>query len=98
MIVNLPSEKILGIKYASQGQGYWKEDFSQAKIEKPKTSFSLGSEWSHANEAVESDVYYSNQGYITAVPIRVDNLTDHAHQSAHKETFETLNGHPLFQK
>jgi 5'-nucleotidase len=96
--VNFPSTIIKGIKYASQGQGYWKEDFSKTRIQKPKATFSFGAQWSHAKESLESDVYYLSQGFITAVPIRVDNLTDHAHQSQHKKTFESLNTHPLFQE
>ncbi|MDN3507344.1 MAG: 5'/3'-nucleotidase SurE [Simkaniaceae bacterium] len=91
--VNFPCHAIdefSGIKFAKQGRGYWIE--KPVEIDLPGgTHYHLGGKGAAFEEDPASDVALLLQGYITAVPIHISELTDHDHYVAHQKTFETIN-------
>lgn len=93
--VNFPdlSKPIKGFKLARQGQAVW-VDTPDERIHPMQGTpyFWHGGAWNHTEGSDDTDVSLIQQGFITAVPIRVDELTHHDHLEAHKELFEkTLN-------
>lgn len=91
MNVNFPtSSEIKGLKMASQGRGFWVESPDQRMHPEGRPYYWLGGKWHHQDEHEDSDVALLKQGYITAVPIHVDQLTDHGTLQARKESFENF--------
>lgn len=87
--VNFPNaEKIQGIKLAYQGMGYWMEDPEQRLHPEGHEYYWLGGKWSTHEEEEGSDVYLLEKGYITAVPIHVNQLTDKTLLAERKQLFE----------
>jgi 5'-nucleotidase len=79
--VNFPflsADRILGIRFAKQGRGYMKESPDLRLHPEGFPYYWLGGKWFNCEEDPESDVALLEQGYITAVPLRVTELTDHA--------------------
>ncbi|MFS8563436.1 MAG: 5'/3'-nucleotidase SurE [Rhabdochlamydiaceae bacterium] len=88
--VNFPytSTDFKGIKLARQGRSYW-IDTPHERIHPEGTPyFWLGGKWDEQEEHPESDVALLKEGYITVVPIHVDELTDHEHLEERKASFE----------
>ena len=90
--VNFPhteSGRFSGYKMARQGKGYWIET-PQYDIhpEKGHTQYWMHGMHSDHSEHDLSDVALLDQGYITAVPIHIDELTDHIHLKEKKEIFD----------
>ena len=84
-----PGEPIHGVRLAQQGLGYWEE--MPEERSHPSNNyryFWLGGTWRGCEEHKESDVELLKQGYITAVPLRVHQLTDHVHWETHKTQFD----------
>ena len=90
--VNFPSNEVLkgkgpqGIKLTRQGKQYWhsfpkhhSEDNYILDFELPPPQF---------HESEDSDVFWLDRGYITCVPVHVDELTDWRYLNARKENFE----------
>lgn len=97
--VNFPERPIVGIRLAKQGHGYMNDSPDERIHPTDGTPyFWLGEKWEHHDEHEDSDVSLLAQGYITAVPIHVQELTHHGHLSEHRSTFEKsfdkLFGHP----
>jgi len=92
--VNFPCHApngIQGIKMAAQGKEYWMENFSERIHPTAGHSYYwLGAKLAEFEEDEESDVALLRKGYISAVPIRVQELTDHHYIRAHKALFEKL--------
>lgn len=88
--VNFPRKTIQGIKMARQGLEFWFE--SPRKVEHPEGHFEFHLEESPLDhdEHPESDIALLKAGFITAVPIHINEMTDHSHLQDHKETFDTL--------
>jgi 5'-nucleotidase len=87
--VNFPNaEKFQGIKLAHQGMSYWMEDPEQRLHPEGHEYYWLGGKWSTHPEDQDSDVYLLEKGYITAVPIHVNQLTDKALVQERKQLFE----------
>lgn len=85
--VTLPAELkhgVKGIRFASQGRGYWTESPERRVHPDGAPYYWLGGKWTPAEEAEDSDVRLSDEGYIAVVPIRVDDLTDRAALAARK--------------
>lgn len=83
-----PLEQIKGYRLARQGKGYWAESPDQRKH--PTAShyyYWLGGKWHEYEEHPDSDVLLLSQGYITVVPIYVQELTYEKFFTEHKENF-----------
>lgn len=90
--VNFPDSKedIKGFKLARQGRGYWIENPDERLHPEGRRYYWLGGKWHHHEEPENSDVALLEQGYMTAVPIHIHELTDHALLNARKSAFEDL--------
>lgn len=85
--VNFPDSAYLGIKYARQGLSYILENPYQCKETK---GYYISKKWDLHPEHEESDTTYLKQGYITATPIHINEMTDIDHYTTHKKHFESL--------
>lgn len=91
--VNFPDtgSNINGFKMARQGKEYWVEDPDE-RIHPMEGHryYWLGSKLSQFDEHDESDIAWLRKGYMTAVPVHVGELTDHAHLKKQKDIFENI--------
>lgn len=88
--VNFPTPRpsFKGVRLARQGKGFWVED--PDKRHHPLGGdpyFWHGGQWNHHEEHHESDVALLQEGYVTAVPIFVDELTHHDFFESRKAHF-----------
>lgn len=89
--VNFPHQpEFKGFKLARQGRGYWIESPDARQHPDGYTYYWLGGQWGHHDEEEESDVALLSQGYVTAVPIYINELTDHHFLKMRKQHFEGL--------
>lgn len=89
--VNFPlSKPIKGVKMARQGMGYWIESPEERIHPEGNTYYWMGGKWHDQEEHEESDVFLLNAGYAAAVPIHVDEMTDHHFLNSRKESFDRL--------
>lgn len=87
--INFPMKTpFKGLRFARQGKGYWIESPAERTHPEGHTYYWLGGKWAHHDEHEDSDVALLKQGYITASPIHVDELTDHALFKERKHHFE----------
>ncbi len=88
--VNFPThlEIFKGVKLARQGKSLWIEDLDRRLHPNGDPYFWHGGKWDHHEEHEESDVALLKEGYVTAVPIHIDELTDHSFMKERKELFE----------
>ncbi len=87
---------IRGVRLAQQGQSCWIGTPEERLHPSGERYYWLGNTvYSHDQEHHESDVELLRQGYITAVPLRVHQLTDEANFQKHKTSFEEwFSNHP----
>ncbi|MCC5833069.1 MAG: 5'/3'-nucleotidase SurE [Chlamydiales bacterium] len=89
--VNFPhavKDKVKGFRLTRQGKGRWAED-PQLHIETDHgPSYWLGGKPEESSEDQDCDIALLKEGYLTAVPIHVHELTDHKELSIRKEAFE----------
>ncbi len=90
--VNFPSRShstIKGFKLTRQGKERW--------IENPDKRFHpmeghayywLGAKLHQSEEEEDCDISWLSQGYMTAVPVYIGELTHHQHLDIHRESFE----------
>jgi 5'-nucleotidase len=88
--VNFPEGAIRGVKLARQGMGYWIESVEKRIHPEGHPYYWLGGKWAEHVEHEESDVYVLQQGYGAAVPINVNEMTDHSVLKQHKQRFDQL--------
>ena len=69
-------QKIEGFRFAKQGKSYWMEDPDLRMHPEGLPYYWLGGKWASFEEEPDSDVFLLGQGFITAVPIHIDRLTD----------------------
>lgn len=92
--VNFPEKglgEIKGFKMTTQGKQYWSEN--PDKRIHPSAGHSyywLGAKIKVDEEDEDSDISWLKQGYVTAVPVHVGNLTDYAHLETARTHFEKL--------
>jgi 5'-nucleotidase len=81
---------IKGVKLAKQGMSYWTENFEKLQSS-PLFDFDhyLGASWVDVEEDHDSDIALLNQGFITAVPIKAVQITDHAHFENHRAILDS---------
>jgi 5'-nucleotidase len=94
MNVNFPSQSadgILGFRMATQGQSYWDVRIGSDSTLKGTRKYPMIDAWDYHEENEDSDIKLLTHGYITCVPVHVQDLTDHEHHRNHKPVFETLN-------
>lgn len=94
--VNFPesTKPLKGIKFARQGLGYWIDNPDKRTHPNENSPyFWLGGKWEPHDEPADSDVLLLQQGFITVVPIRVDEMTHYGLIEDHRKTFETKFDH-----
>ncbi len=98
MNVNFPKNLeggIRGIRFTRQGKEYWAENPEQRNHPGEGSPYYwLGSKLAQFEEEEESDINYLRQGYATAVPIHIGDLTHHEHLQQYREHFEKFVNHP----
>ena len=92
--VNFPPKshsKIQGFRMTRQGKELWVENPDKRNHPAEGSEYYwLGAKVATFDEHEESDISWLQKGYITAVPVHVGELTDHAHLNDHKESFANL--------
>lgn len=100
--VNFPPDcekGVKGLKFAKQGKGYWTEDPEKRVNPQDIPYYWLGGKWSGFLEDPMSDVALLEEGYVTATPIHIGNLTDMQMLQKHKTIVEMrFNPSGLYQK
>lgn len=80
-----------GIKLTRQGKRHWGEEPVIRKHPSEDNDYYwLGARLTTFDEHQDCDVEWLEKGYITAVPVHVQELTDHLHIQQHKDRFESL--------
>lgn len=89
--VNFPhaaKEKVKGFRFTRQGKGRWAED-PQLHIETDHgPSYWLGGKPEELTEEEDCDITLLKEGYLTAVPIHVHELTDRKELRSRQAEFE----------
>lgn len=90
--VNVPDgfQKLKGFKMARQGKGRWVENPEKRIHPEGTPYYWQGGKWHHHEEPEQSDVALLNEGYLTAVPLHVDELTNHEQLASRKAAFENI--------
>jgi len=99
--VNFPyncDREIKGVRVAKQGKGHWIEQPDRRIHPEGLPYYWLGGRWHSDAEEPESDVALLDQGFITAVPLQVGQLTHPEVYSAHKEALQRQFGSHSYQK
>lgn len=89
--VNFPEGKheIQGVKLARQGKEMWVEDPHKRSHPLENHSYYwLGAKLRQFEEHEDSDIAWLSKGYVTAVPVHVNELTDLLHLNSVKDHFE----------
>lgn len=90
--VNFPKQhlgEIKGIKMTRQGREFWVEN--PEKRDHPveeRHYYWLGAQLAQYPEHEDSDIAMLNQGFATAVPIHISELTDLNHMESQKQLFD----------
>lgn len=79
---------IRGVRMAQQGKSHWSGMPEERLHPSGGRYFWLGGDTLEHPEDAESDVELVKQGFLTAVPVHVHELTDHEHLRKHKNHFE----------
>lgn len=92
--VNFPERKlgkIKGLKMTSQGSDVWAENPDMRTHPGEGSSYYwLGTRLREGRMVYDSDDAWIKEGYITAVPVHVGNLTDWKHLESSRHRFEML--------
>jgi 5'-nucleotidase len=83
-------EFIKGFRLTSQGNSYWVENPEKRLHPEGIPYYWLGGKWGGVEEHPDSDVALLDEGYITAVPIQIAQLTDHLVLQQRKESIESI--------
>lgn len=88
--VNFPDTTIefKEFKMAKQGLGYWGDNLEERTHPEGFSYFWMGGKESIHDEHEKSDISLLKEGFITAVPINVSDLTAHQTIDLAKESFE----------
>lgn len=90
--VNFPKETasgVKGFKLTRQGRELWAEapDERHHPVE-GHPYYWMGAKLQQFEESEDSDITWLDRGYMTAVPVHVDELTDHRHLDEQRAHFE----------
>lgn len=83
-------EGVKGFRLASQGNSYWVENPEKRLHPEGIPYYWLGGKWKGVQEDPTSDVALLEEGYITAVPIHIAQLTDHGVFQNRKHLIEKI--------
>lgn len=90
--VNFPpkeAKEIKGLKLTKQGKEFWAEDLiTREHPAEGHDYYWLGAKRALYEEEEDCDISWLQQGYIAAVPIHIDQLTDHHYLQSKKSHFE----------
>lgn len=76
-IPDLPAEEIRGIRICRQNKGYWREEFERREDPRGRDYYWLkGIFQNQETDAVDTDEYSLDNGYVSVVPIQID-MTDY---------------------
>lgn len=81
-------DRVKGFRFARQGNSYWSESPEKRLHPEGIPYYWLGGKWKGNEEEPHSDVTLLEEGYITAVPIHIAQLTDHEVLKTRKEIIE----------
>ncbi len=101
MNINFPSHEIdgiLGFRMAKQGQSFWDVRIGSDASLKGTKKYPMIDSWNLHDEDKDSDIHLLTEGFITCVPIHVEDLTDYTYYQLHKPQFEKLNEEFQFSK
>ncbi|MEM7175559.1 MAG: 5'/3'-nucleotidase SurE [Chlamydiota bacterium] len=93
----LPASEVKGYKMARQGKSYWIETATKNLQTDNHTVYWLEGAGTICDEHEESDIALLEQGYITAVPLHINELTDQRHFIHAKVAFEKTLNSPLIK-
>ncbi|MCP5509045.1 MAG: 5'/3'-nucleotidase SurE [Chlamydiales bacterium] len=82
--VNFPKGESKGYRLTRQGLGHWNEEL----VVHRESSYIFQGSPQFENEHPHGEVFLLEEGYITASPIRIFELTHDEHLNDHKEHFE----------
>lgn len=91
--INFPTkchEGMKGFRMAKQGLGYWMENPEKRVHPEGVPYYWLGGKWSHHEEDPQSDVTLLKEGFLTAAPIHVGEMTHHLFLDQHRNFMEGL--------
>lgn len=92
--VNFPKhleEGIKGLRFAKQGKEYWTENPEERSHPAEGHSYYwLGIKVAEFTEDPESDIALLKEGYATAVPLQIYDLTHHAHLEKYRSHFDSF--------
>jgi len=89
--VNFPKKNaIAGVKMARQGMGNWVDHYEEILHETEDPKYLITGKWETQGWNKESDLHLLQEGYITAVPIHVYELTCQATLDQRKQEFDNL--------
>lgn len=88
--VNFPSEEVKGIKLTRQGMSLYNQTPRLSKHPEGFNYYWMHGEWQDHEECESSDVFALNNGFISAAPIFVKDLTHNEILASRKNHFEKL--------
>lgn len=91
--VNFPSKshtEIKGAKLVRQGKEFWAENPDKRSHPYGHSYYWLGMRLAEFEEHEESEITWLRKGYMTCVPVAIEELTDHYQLKTRKEHFEGL--------
>ncbi len=90
--VNFPSEAspLRGIRLTRQGKSYWIDKIEERQHPNGDSYYWLGCSALQCVEDLDSDTHLLTQGYVTATPIYVEDLTHNETIAQRSETFSAF--------
>lgn len=88
--VNFPDGHIKGVRMARQGKEYFAEDPECRSHPSGHDYYWLGFKVAKFEEEEDSDIALLEQGYATAVPLHIQEITDRIHMQNQKSIFEAF--------
>ncbi len=89
--VNIPAtDEVKGFRLTRQGRSHWMENPDKRHHPEGKEYYWLGVQKRALQEEAQSDIALLEQGYLTAVPIHIGEMTDHDHLSEKMEHFNNI--------
>ncbi len=85
--VNVPNRKSKGLRMARQGRGYFLETPDKREHPHGRHYWWLGGKTANFDEHEESDIRLLDEGWTTAVPLYVEELTHHDELDGRRDHF-----------